>query len=688
MRFRKSFLTLVVLLTVSALARTGYGAEKGSQAAPDATTSSASGTIAILPNSASDPPMINSMDPKASKYSYLQIANGLITSFDKSAVNPATIITLPAGAVVYPGFIDSHSHAISMMTPTMKDLEGNPFWINLASVNVMLQPACPKGQQSTTTCFTPIKTQGMVDSLIKSASKNAAGWVAGWNYEPARLSCKVNGVAAYGFSCKNFENQSKKPVRKQLDELQPNLPVLITSESGHIAYVNSAALSELNICPEMALQPPPKSSSKSAAPSCYRPTVNPEEETKLARTGQLDEDVAIYALTYLEGKMAAAKPTLYFDEIDSATAMYSQLGFTTVQEGAASSGLIQAYIDRVEGIKGFPGKTLPVRMAFLEYDDMPANEYAKSVDLAKGMRKLLAEKNLDMFIAGMKAFADGSNQGFTGAMSAPTTYSNLNPPFTDTKIFPQQPYLGLPDYDQQGLTTAIQAAHAAHFPLWVHSNGTVAQTNVLTVMEQNLSGGMRDIVLHFTTPTQQQVASIPKQNIGVTFLMNDYYYYYQPLCEQVVGPDPSQTANLYPARWAEDSHLHYSLHSDTSVTPPSPLFSMWVATTRDYQRPHWLPQLSAGCAAAVKTNQRISRLQAMRAYTTEAAWLYRRDRPIDGQTAIGSLQLGYAGDAVVLSADPLAKGTDLSTIKVLYTIHNGKVVYSDPNGSNPVIWPN
>ncbi len=338
MCFRKSFQLLVVLLTVSALARTGYGAEKGAQTTPDTAATSVSGTIAILPNSASDPPMINSMDPKASKYSYLQIANGLITSFDKPAVNPATIITLPAGAVVYPGFIDSHSHAISMMTPTMKDLEGNPFWINLASVNVMLQPPCPKGQQSSTTCFTPIKTQGMVDSLIKGASKNAAGWVAGWNYEPARLSCKVNGMAAYGFACKNFENQSKKPVRKQLDELQPTLPVLITSESGHIAYVNTTALSDLNICPEMTLQPPPKSSSKSAAPSCYRPTVNPEEETKLARTGQLDEDVAIYALTYLEGKMAAAKPTLYFDEIDSATAMIASWGLRRCRRARPAVG--------------------------------------------------------------------------------------------------------------------------------------------------------------------------------------------------------------------------------------------------------------------------------------------------------------------------------------------------------------
>jgi len=198
----------------------------------------------------------------------------------------------------------------------------------------------------------------------------------------------------------------------------------------------------------------------------------------------------------------------------------------------------------------------------------------------------------------------------------------------------------------------VKASHATGpngapgFPLWVHGNGNQAQANVLGALEKHKAEGLRDVVVHFTMPTMEQLQSIARQRIGVTFLVNDFYYYYQPLCEQILG-SAADTASLYPAQWAEQSKLHYSLHSDASVTPPSAMFGVWVASTRNYQK-GYVPKLSAACdTAAVKGSQKISRMQAMRAYTSEAAWLYGREN------SIGSLQNGYAGDLVVLSADPL-----------------------------------
>jgi predicted amidohydrolase YtcJ len=117
---------------------------------------------------------------------------------------------------------------------------------------------------------------------------------------------------------------------------------------------------------------------------------------------------------------------------------------------------------------------------------------------------------------------------------------------------------------------------------------------------------------------------------------------------------------------------------------------MWVASTRNYQQHNWLPELSSACQSAVKSSQKITRLEAMRAYTSEAAWLYNRDTTVGTLPALGSLQVGNAGDLVVLSADPLAKGAVPSTIYVLYTIHNGNVVYP-ASGTGPAtthsVWP-
>ncbi|MFY0524052.1 amidohydrolase [Archangium gephyra] len=588
-----------------------------------------------------------------------------------SGTPPAGAIQLPAGAAVYPGFIDSHSHAVSFLVPTINGPDGSPFWLNLANVNVMLQPNCP-AQPS---CFAPMTTQDQVINALKSAKPNAIGWVLGWNYEPSRLSC--NGNKSYGFLCPdNFENANQQTALQQMDAIRSDVPMMVTSESGHIVYVNTKGLAALNLCP-----------SGSATAKCQAPIVNPSAEWKLAQNGQLDEDLAMSAASYILGQMNEVMKTqddplpVFRQLITSSTRKYSQLGFTTVQEGAANPALIAAYVAVARAAP------LPVRMALLDYIELSPSDaatYQKRIAVAAALRDSLAGS--DMFLAGIKLFADGSNQSYTGDMSSPVQYSNLNKPFTDSTIFPQQPYDGLPDLDANALGQVVQWAHAKQLPVFIHTNGNQAQANTIAALTGNPAAGIRDVIVHFTMPTQAQIQSLAKAgNIGVTFLMNDFYYYYQPLCEQVL--EVSSTANMYPAAWAASAGLRLGLHSDTSVTPPSPLFSAWVASTRSVQAPAWMPALSPQCQAN-RTNQTISRLQAIKAYTSDAAWLYNRDAARTGITPIGSLQNQYAGDLVVFSADPLNPATDLSTVKVLYTVHNGKIVYSDPTGSNPVVWPN
>jgi predicted amidohydrolase YtcJ len=523
-------------------------------------------------------------------------------------------------------------------------------------------------------------TQDQVVNALKSAKPNAIGWVLGWNYEPSRLSC--NGNTSYGFLCSNnFENANQQTALQQMDAIRTDVPMMVTSESGHIAYVNTKGLAALNLC-----------ASASTTEKCYAPVDNPGVEWNLAQTGQLDEDLAMHAASYILGKMNEAMKKkhdllpVFRQLITSSTRMYSQLGFTTVQEGAANPDLIALYLAVAQDLAVAREAPLPVRMAFLDYIQLPtadAATYQKRIAIAAALRDSLAGS--DMFLAGIKLFADGSNQGYTGDMASPVQYSNLNKPFTDPAIFPQ-PYDGLSDLDANALSQVVQWAHAKQLPVFIHTNGNQAQANTIAAFTENPAAGIRDVIVHFTMPTQAQIQSVAKAgNIGVTFLMNDFYYYYQPLCEQVLAA--STTNNMYPAAWAASAGLRLGLHSDTSVTPPSPLFSAWVASTRSVQAPAWMPALLPQCEAN-RTNQIISRLQAIKAYTSDAAWLYNRDAARTGVTPIGSLQNQYAGDLVVLSADPLNPATDLSTVKVLYTVHNGKIVYSDPTGSNPVIWPN
>ncbi len=119
-----------------------------------------------------------------------------------------------------------------------------------------------------------------------------------------------------------------------------------------------------------------------------------------------------------------------------------------------------------------------------------------------------------------------------------------------------------------------------------------------------------------------------------------------PFCQQIIGPD--LTAALYPAASAFAAGLHVSLHPDSPVTPPYPLFAIWVAKTRNTQQPSWYPNLNAGtCPVVEGPRESISIAQGIQAYTIDAAWEYGKD------SELGSIEVGKRADFVILSADPL-----------------------------------
>lgn len=61
------------------------------------------------------PNAVQSMDAANTTYSGITITSGTISALSATAL-PNPTLTLPAGAAIYPGFIDSHSHAISLLT--------------------------------------------------------------------------------------------------------------------------------------------------------------------------------------------------------------------------------------------------------------------------------------------------------------------------------------------------------------------------------------------------------------------------------------------------------------------------------------------------------------------------------------------------------------------------------------------
>lgn len=573
-----------------------------------------------------------------------------------------TVVRDLAGATLLPGFIDTHSHLSAV------GLARDPSWVDVSSVNVTFKP--PPGDPRCKTpndpqqCFIPVKNQDEVVARLLAAIARAPtpdAPINAYNYDPSRLghslACSDNNV---GFACPNFEDGH---ARTYLDQMSTTHPIIITSESGHIVYANTPALRELNIC-----------GTDVATEKCHKPLVNPDVEEKLAQIGQLDEDLALYAIGKTTEKIYKGDPLGIPKAVMRAAKIYAQHGYTLAQEGATDAALALIY----DGLSKDPEFPLT---ASLLYTTGPGQDPLVEVSEAFTWKWALAD-NPNVFVAGPKFFADGSNQGLTGLMLAPGYLSLFGGPFSDPAIV-SQPYLGLPDSDEPQLALAAMLAHEANMPIHIHVNGDGGIQNVLNAMATaGTRKDLHDLMIHFSAASKDDVKMAAKLGLDLTFMMENLYYYGLPFCQQIIGPEAA--ASLYPASSAIRAGLKVSLHSDSTVTPADPLFSIWTAKTRKAQQPSWYPNTDVGrCPSVLGPKERISIRQGIKAHTIDAAAIYGLEK------TLGSIEKGKQADFVILSNDPLTleKTPDqLKDIRVLATVHRGRH-FANPEANLPPIWP-
>ena len=398
----------------------------------------------------------------------------------------------------------------------------------------------------------------------------------------------------------------------------------------------------------------------------------------MATFGQLNEDLALAA----ESKLAAgngSNPLSFVKILTTAATAYAQHGYTMIQEGAATP--VQTVIYALATLD----PNFPVTAAVLIYDpSLPASEISQEVDEATQLRKVTAA-NPNLLVAGPKVFADGSVQGLTafiggtGYLPAVTDNTLYAPAFG---IWPQ-PYVGGEDFTESDIASAAALAHQAGFPLFIHQNGTAAIQNALDAIQAaGTVPGLRDLMIHFSMASQGEITQAQQLGLNVTFLMENLYFLGLPLCQQILGPD--KAASLFPAASAHNAGLRFSLHPDTTVTPPYPLFAVWVAKTRTTQQPTWYPNNHAGtCPVVLGSTESISIAQGIKAYTIDAAYEYGLD------DELGSIEVGKKADFVIFSADPLSMENtphDLSTIRTIATVHNGNY-FANPDAAQTPIWP-
>jgi predicted amidohydrolase YtcJ len=446
----------------------------------------------------------------------------------------------------------------------------------------------------------PDKARVLAAVHDSAARGGREGWVVGFGYDPSRLAPDYPELDA-----------------ADLDTAAGSMPALLVNQSGHIAYANHAALAAAGIG-EDTPDPPAASFGR-------------DREGKL--TGVIYEGPAIQALVRA---MPQPTPTQVAEMGRHTLREFAARGCTTIYD--AGIGLIAGAADDtlLRSLAQAPDAPLRVRGAYTP-------ELASALAAAPGS----GDERYD--VVGIKFWADGSTQGFTGAVG--------------------EPYLkgrgtGSLNHKDAELCEAMRVWQRAGWQLVVHSNGDRATEQVLGCFEEILGGASGEAgraeagsgeadgggagrepgsrgsprmchrIEHFTVGSDEQVARAAALGLAVSHTINHIYFWGESFRDHVLGAE--RAALIHALRRDLEHGIASSCHSDSPVSPVDPLLCMRTAATR----------LMRNSDDVLGPFQQLDVAQALRTVThNPAEHVLLGDR-------VGALRPGMLADLVVLDRDP------------------------------------
>jgi predicted amidohydrolase YtcJ len=604
----------------------------------------------------------------------------------KDILHPLKTVTLEAGQVVMPGFVEPHMHLSGfVMGLVMQDVS----------------PCLPQRYESRTSgkeCFTN------VIAALKNMNKTdvVAHWVMGNGLDPSRMSLAGENAAPSDLIGPNddiltFINNPAPYLDKHVTDKSP---VYIVDASGHVAYANMKAYAWAGLCNDNknATECPPNNYDPDN-PGKYQPADYPGSELKVEMvdghwryTGRALEAGAISMVlgknstwNYLNVKMAEHLESVV-QEIPGLRTIPQKIGrkgVTTFMNGGAFGGI---EVSAAGAMATWPlfwhQGSNPVRVRNLKKWDSFTKD---GKELPFKFDDFWSSKNNGMFgDIGVKLWADGSTQGCS---------ANLNEPYSLDGICAEAKK-GHKDMELSDMIKALTRFWKANTLVHIHANGDAAQEMALNAMAtMQLDAGtnkntQHPTLIHFTV-TGAELESVdrvrairageyvisagpskgktaPPVNVAVTNLIGHVAYWGGSLQQILDGEfdDPhGRAATMDPGQSSLAAELPYSAHSDYPVSPIGPLNYVEQLVTRNT----WVyPNLLDSQVQKMPGDQGITRAQALRAVTLGAASQLMLDKEI------GSIEEGKVADLVVLGGNPLTVDADkIHAIRVVRTFVNG-----------------
>lgn len=452
------------------------------------------------------------------------------------------------------------------------------------------------------TKVTGLKTKDDVLARIKDAASKltpADAWLIAWGYQP------------------EFYNDAPL-TRADLDPITDGHPAFIENLSMHIYYANSKAFEVAGISDDTTIDGIIKKDGKP--------------------TGEIREVEA--ALSFVE-KLPPVTPEVLTQATRDAAKLAHRVGVTTFAD--LSFGIIpggyKAY-QTVAADPDFPMRT--VLNPLIQFFSQDSIAQKGGLDYLAEMHKTDTDR---LSFGGVKFIVDGSVQGYTALIEWPHYYKTMQN--------------GVANIAQDDLNKGVLEVQKRGHQAIIHTNGNQATEMALIALEHAAAEhplpATRHRLEHNQIATEAQLLRMADLGAATNIFMNHIWYWGDLHYSTFLGPDRANRMNA--AGTAQRLGVPFSMHSDASVTPVNPLFSMWVATTRETMS-----------GRVLGADERLSVADALHAVTLGAAYLLGQD-DIKGSIATGKL-----ADFTVLDRNPLELESPdgLRDIKVLATVVGGK----------------
>lgn len=409
--------------------------------------------------------------------------------------------------------------------------------------------------------------------------------------------------------------EGRHPTRWDLDRASEHHPILLIRACGHIGVANSLALERAHIGP--------------ATPDPPGGTIDREADG--TPNGVLREA----ALGLVRDQLPQPTRQELIEALQLAGREFLRYGVTSVQEaGIRSTEEFFAYQDLAE--RG----DLPVRstLMILIGELLP---WCEETGIRTGFG------NEWLRIGPAKLFLDGSIGGRTARLS--------------------QPYLDRPDSlglwmeDPETMKAQIVRAHCAGFQCCAHAIGDAAIELLLDAFQAALQiaprADHRHRIEHCSILRPDLINRIKQLRVlpipGTTFL-HDFQEVYR------TGLGLERLRYTYPLRTFLDQGIVAAASSDAPVCSPNPLLGLQTMVTR---------RNAAG--DRLWPEECITLEEAIRVYTYNGAY------SVFEEAHKGSIEVGKLADLAVLETDlRTVAAEDLGTIRVDYTIIDGRIAYS------------